>query len=169
MNKGHFEVAFDEVIGQEAGYVNDSKDRGGETKFGISKRSYPNLDIANLTIEDARNIYFRDYFSTPTLSLQNISNEKIAKEVFNTAVVMGTRTAGKILQEALNLLNRNGRLYDDLKVDGWIGDKSMKAIALVQPRRLLKTLNGLQFCRFKEIVENDPIQERFFAGWLERV
>ncbi|MDC7250325.1 MAG: glycosyl hydrolase 108 family protein [Sphaerochaetaceae bacterium] len=157
------------MIGHEGGYVNNTHDRGGETKFGISKRSYPDLDIANLTLEDAKEIYYRDYFATPTLSLQKIQSETIACEVFNTAVIMGKRTAGKILQQALNLLNRNERLFPDLAVDGWIGSVTLSAIQQVHPRRLLKTLNGIQFCRFKEIVENDKSQERFFAGWLERV
>jgi len=168
-NTGHFEKAFLEVIGHEGGYVNDSHDRGSETKYGISKRAYPHLDIKNLDLQEAKHIYQHDYFSTPRLALERVSNEKIAMEVFNTAVVMGVGTAGKMLQKALNLLNRNGRLYDDLKVDGWLGEVTLSAIAMVEPRRLLKTLNGLQFCRFKEIVENDPTQERFFAGWLERV
>jgi len=169
MNKGHFEKAFKEVIGHEGGYVNDSYDRGGETKYGISKRVYPDLDIFLLTLQEAKDIYLKDYFSTPTLRLERIANEKIAMEIFNTAVIMGVKSAGKILQEALNLLNRNERLYKDLKIDGWLGELSLKAISKVDSKRLLKTLNGLQFCRFKQIVENDKTQERFFAGWLERV
>ena len=53
----NFEDAFDRLISHEGGYVNDPLDPGGETKFGISKRSYPTLDIAALTREDARAIY----------------------------------------------------------------------------------------------------------------
>jgi lysozyme family protein len=50
------------IIGLEGGLVNNPNDPGGLTKFGISKRSYPNLDIANLTYEQAQAIYFRDYW-----------------------------------------------------------------------------------------------------------
>lgn len=57
-----FEGAFSIVVGIEAGYVNDPDDPGGETKYGISKRSYPSLDIQNLTIDDARAIYRRDFW-----------------------------------------------------------------------------------------------------------
>ena len=46
-----FDKYFEELIGHEGGYVNDPDDRGGETKYGISKLSYPSLDIKNLTIE----------------------------------------------------------------------------------------------------------------------
>lgn len=44
------------------GYVNDPHDPGGETKYGISKKSYPKLDIRNLTLGDALDIYYRDYW-----------------------------------------------------------------------------------------------------------
>ena len=57
-----FEKAFKYVIYNEGGYVNDPSDLGGETKYGISKRSYPNLDIKHLTLEQARKIYFCDYW-----------------------------------------------------------------------------------------------------------
>lgn len=45
-----------------AGYVNHPKDPGGETKYGISKKSYPDLDIKALTLEEAMAIYLRDYW-----------------------------------------------------------------------------------------------------------
>lgn len=57
-----FNRAFAIVVGHEGGYVNHPHDPGGETNWGISKRSYPALDIAALTIESARLIYRRDYW-----------------------------------------------------------------------------------------------------------
>ena len=48
-----FDHAVKEILRHEGGYVDDPVDRGGETKYGISKRSYPDLDIANLTLEQA--------------------------------------------------------------------------------------------------------------------
>ena len=51
----------------EGGYVNDPKDPGGETKYGISKRSHPNVDIKNLTISDAMVIYEREYWTAHNL------------------------------------------------------------------------------------------------------
>ena len=56
-----FDHAFERLIGHEGGYVNDPKDRGGETKYGISKRSYPGEDIAGMTLGRAKEIYLRDY------------------------------------------------------------------------------------------------------------
>lgn len=57
-----FDEACDLVLTFEGGYSNDPRDPGGETKFGISKRAYPNVDIASLTVADAREIYRRDYW-----------------------------------------------------------------------------------------------------------
>lgn len=57
-----FEAAFAIVVGIEAGYVNDPLDPGGETKYGISKRAYPNEDIPNLTLDRAHDLYRRDYW-----------------------------------------------------------------------------------------------------------
>lgn len=59
-----FDVAFGIVVGLEGGYVNDPKDPGGETKYGISKRRYPNIDIPRLTLDEAKAIYFRDYWNS---------------------------------------------------------------------------------------------------------
>ena len=59
----NFEAAFEIVVGVEGGYVNDPDDPGGETKYGISKRMYPSLDIANLTREQAQSIYLQDYWN----------------------------------------------------------------------------------------------------------
>jgi lysozyme family protein len=57
-----FDTVFLLVVGEEGGYVFDPHDPGGETKYGISHRAYPLLDIANLTLSDAKDIYGRDYW-----------------------------------------------------------------------------------------------------------
>ncbi|MEK6531248.1 MAG: glycosyl hydrolase 108 family protein [Deltaproteobacteria bacterium] len=57
-----FEKAIAFVLRHEGGYVHDPRDPGGETKFGISKRAYPNMDMKALTEEQAKSIYKRDYW-----------------------------------------------------------------------------------------------------------
>jgi lysozyme family protein len=59
-----FDSAFGIVVGIEGGYVNDPQDPGGETKYGISRRRYPNEDIRNLTLDRAKFLYQRDYWNT---------------------------------------------------------------------------------------------------------
>ncbi len=50
------------VLAHEGGYVNDLDDPGGETKYGISKRAHPDLDIKNLTVERAKEIFYNEYW-----------------------------------------------------------------------------------------------------------
>jgi lysozyme family protein len=69
-----FEQAFAQIIGNEGGFTDNPADPGnwtgrranqGEcrgTKFGISAHAYPDIDIAGLTLADARAIYRRDYW-----------------------------------------------------------------------------------------------------------
>ena len=58
----NFKRAIDFVLKWEGGYIYDPYDPGGETKYGISKRYHPNVDIKVLTKEQAREIYHRDYW-----------------------------------------------------------------------------------------------------------
>jgi lysozyme family protein len=57
-----FDSAVNEVLGEEAGYGMNPADPGGETKWGISKRAFPNVDIVNLTRDDAKQLYLAHYW-----------------------------------------------------------------------------------------------------------
>ena len=110
----NFDSAFDRLIGHERGYVNDPNDPGGETNWGISKRSYPDLDIAALTREDAKAIYLKDFW----LPVQGESlPASIAYQLFDFAVNSGIDTAIRYFQRALGVAD-----------DGHFGSYS-KAIA----------------------------------------
>ena len=61
--KTTFNEIIEVVLEHEGGYVNDPDDAGGETKYGIAKRWYPNVDIKNLTKEEAKKIYHMDYWN----------------------------------------------------------------------------------------------------------
>jgi len=95
----NFDKAFDIVVGLEGGYSNNLKDPGGETKFGISKRSYPNVDIPNLTLDQAKQIYQKDYWSA--CHCDNMP-WPLSAFVFDCAVNQGTDPAIKLLQRALD-------------------------------------------------------------------
>jgi len=162
-----FKKAFKELISIEGGYVDNQNDKGGKTKFGISQKAYPHLNIKSLTLKNAENIYYNDYWFS--IKLDYIDDYNIQLELFDTAVNMGVYKASTILQEALNLLNRNGKNYNDLIVDGIIGGKTISAYNSVNKNILLKVLNGLQFMNYVRICENDKSQEVFFNGWMKRV
>ena len=92
-----FEQAVAMVLRHEGGYVNDSRDPGGETRFGISKRAYPNVDILHLTEDEAKAIYRRDYWNT--LRPDELPQE-LAICLFDAAVNMGRDKAVRLLQRA---------------------------------------------------------------------
>ena len=90
------------VIGSEGGYANRNPkdDPGGETKWGISKRSYPNVDIKNLTVEQASAIYEKDFIG-PLLN-KGIPNS-IIFQLFDFGVHSGISRAVKALQKELGV------------------------------------------------------------------
>jgi lysozyme family protein len=95
-----FDDAFDRLIGHEGGYVNDPNDPGGETKWGISKRSYPHLHIGTLTREDARAIYKRDFWDRIDADRMY---DGVAFQCFDFAVNSGIGTAVRYLQRAVGV------------------------------------------------------------------
>lgn len=94
-----FDSACQFVIAEEGGYVNNPADPGGETKYGISKRAHPDKNIAKLTVGDARQIYFEQYW------LPCKCDElppAIAMALFDSAVNAGPAQAIKWLQAAVH-------------------------------------------------------------------
>lgn len=161
----NFDNAFVELIGIEGGYVDDPVDRGGETKFGISKRAYPNVDIKNLTLEDAKQIYWNDFWNPLLLAQCNWYQHKL--EIFEQAVNFGKWRATIHVQQALHFLGRT-----DILADGVMGPKTMAALNELKHEKaviFLKIMNGLQFSFYLEIVKARESQKRFFVGWIKRV
>jgi lysozyme family protein len=101
------------ILGHEGGYWDDPA--GGPTKWGISQRSYPDLNIQALTIEDAEKIYRRDYLSP--LQADRFE-DGLAFQLLDFAVNSGSQTAIKILQKTMGLLP-----------DGWVGPKTLATLA----------------------------------------
>jgi len=166
------------ILRREGGWVDDPQDSGGETNYGITigtARRYGYMGpMRELTQAQAYHIYAEQYWNS--LRLDDIArhSEKVAEELADTAVNMGVRRAGIFLQRSLNVLNKNGRLYDDLVVDGRIGPASLRAFNKYIVRRdeivLFRMLNCLQGAFYVELAERRRKDERFVYGWfLNRV
>lgn len=93
----NFDIAFDRLMGNEGGLVDDPKDPGGLTQWGISQRSYPGIDIRTLTRDGAKLIYRRDFWDRASMGQYFPS---LAFQVFDAAVNHGIETAVRMLQRA---------------------------------------------------------------------
>ena len=115
-----YETAVAFVLRLEGGYANSPIDPGGETKFGISKRQYPDLDIRALTEDEAKAIYWRDYWLP--YYCDRIENALLRAHYFSTVVNIGPGDASRYLQRAVN--GTGGCLT----VDGIVGPVTRDAV-----------------------------------------
>ena len=152
-------VKFDDIIEvvlkHEGGYVNDPVDPGGETNFGIAKRSHPDVDIANLTKDCAKEIYYQDYWiknRVPQLP------EQLKHIYFDMCVNQGRGRAVKILQKAANAKGA------DLVVDGGLGPKTIAALDGVE----LDRVRAYRIKYYADLVTRKPDLEKFYFGWFRR-
>ncbi|OQA94178.1 MAG: putative Peptidoglycan domain protein [Bacteroidetes bacterium ADurb.Bin217] len=87
------------ILLNEGGLSDNVNDSGGLTKYGISQKAYPKLNIRALTIEQAKAIYKRDYYDIVKAEL--IKDELLALHVFDMAVNAGCSRAAKLLQKTV--------------------------------------------------------------------
>jgi len=92
MASSQFHKCMQFILSVEGGYVNNPKDPGGETNYGISKRAYPNEDIKNLKLPRVLEIYEKDYWD----SKWDKWSFPIALCMMDTAVNMGPGVAQKL-------------------------------------------------------------------------
>jgi len=157
---GNFDKSLKFVLADEDGYIDHPNDRGGETKYGISKKAHPGEDIPNLTLERAGEIYRADYWNTVKGDDLPAGVDYV---VFDSAVNHGPKNAGIFLQKALN------RMMAGLEVDGEIGPKTLKAIEAIDGRPLSTDVLRERDIFYRKIVAQDPSQEAFARGWMNRL
>lgn len=145
-----FDRAVELILGLEGGYVNDPNDPGGETKYGISKRAYPDLDIEGLTREQAIAIYKRDYWEANDVG-------KLPRNVqcafFDACVNSGGSTAKKLLQRTVGTTE-----------DGIIGPATLRA-ANMYPGVLYQDYLAERVLFYSKLKTFD----RYGRGWLRRL
>ena len=151
-----FNEIIEKVLEHEGGYVNDKDDLGGETKYGITKRFYPNLDIKNLSREQAKEIYYQDYWIP---SKAKLLPKELRYPYFDCVVNTGQRRAVKILQQACN--NKNSF---EIKEDGLIGAATISACKKLEADRFI----SYRILFYSLLISDNPTQEKFWYGWYKR-
>lgn len=147
----NFELAFDRLMGHEGSYTPGIGDPGGETNWGISKRSYPDVDIRNLTRDQAKEIYCRDFWNR--IHAEHLP-PSVAFQAFDFAVNSGIGTAVRYLQKAAGVAD-----------DGHWGPVTQAAIAATNETDLIMRLNAFRL-DFMTRLSNWPNASR---GWARRI
>lgn len=155
-----FEKAIEFVLRNEGLYVNDVDDKGGETKFGISKRSYPTLDIKNLSLEKAKEIYKKDFWENQ--KYKNIKDIELAIKIFDLSVNVGVSRANKLIQRALRAVNKK------VEENGVLNDVVIHLINESDSSNLLSSLKSEAAGYYRTIVSTKPHRAKFLKGWLNR-
>jgi lysozyme family protein len=146
-----FDEAFKLILGHEGGYVNDPQDPGGETNWGISKRAYPHVNMRLLTVEGAKEIYYRDYWNV--MRCEELPN-KVAINLFDAAVNHGVHRAAIFLQQTVHVAD-----------DGVIGPITVRTILETDPEVIVMRFNALRLMFYTKLSK----WPRFGAGWVNRV
>lgn len=179
-----FKTAYQLTASNEGGYSNNRTDQGGETYKGISRKAWPawggweiidqmkkgagfpgNLEQFVTLQQMVRDFYKQVFWDT--LKLDSVNNQVVANELYDTAVNMGVKTAAVFLQRVLNVANKNGTYYSDLKADGAIGSVTLSALNdHPYPDVIAKGINCLQGAKYINLAEANKSQEAFINGWF---
>lgn len=151
MTKGNFDTCIEHVFLFEGGYANDPHDPGGETRFGISKRSYPNENIKGMTRDRAKAIYRRDYWNAVSGDSLPAGLDLVA---FDPAVNSGVSRGAKWLQQALGVT-----------ADGKIGPATIAAAKAAHAEAVIDRVCDLRLAWLRTL----PTWPRYGKGWTGRV
>ena len=153
----NFDQAFELLIGHEGGYVNDPHDPGGETKYGVSKRSYPNEDIAGMTLDRAKAIYLRDFWGPAGCdALPDPLKYEMFDFAVNSSAPGAPKTAIKCLQRAVGA-----------DVDGLLGPNTLLRAQSMEPNRAQRRLFA-QIIRYYTGLAPE-LRARYLPGWMNRL
>lgn len=155
-----FDAAIGLVLAHEGGYVNDPVDPGGETNFGISKRSYPNVDIAALTQTQAIDIYQRDFWDK---QWDGIESQELATALLDASVNMGRTAAVKLLQKSVN----KALCREELVVDGIFGTKTLAMVNVATAKTIIE-FRASRTMFYVDLAWVKPEMKKFLPGWIRR-
>ena len=150
MSYDMFDKVIDRVLDHEKEYVNHPDDPGRETKWGISKRSYPNVDIKNLTKEQAIEIYRRDFWH----QIDDGIPKQAVYQVLDSAVNHGMGNTRRFIQRSVGVAD-----------DGIIGRITLAALRSYDPNDF--TLNFI--AERLEFMTLLSIWPSFGKGWARRI
>ena len=155
IHKDGFAAVHAWLILVEGGESRDPDDRGGLTKYGISQKQYPDLDIAALAFEQALALYKRDYWDAHQCARLP---KLVGLCLFDAVVQHNPVKAKKLIQQGLNV-----------KADGVIGPKTRAAAEQATVASFLSRHLSYRAMYYVSLAINRPQQKKFLRGWLRRL
>ena len=152
-----FEEAVKDVLKHEGGYVNDPDDPGGETNMGISKKAYPYLNIKELTEQDVKDIYYKDYWLKAKCDKLPLELQHI---YFDMVVNMGKSRAVKVLQASICAKGTK------IAVDGGIGPQTIQSA--LKSGVELDRVRSYRVKYYAHLIYRKPKLEKYWFGWYRR-
>lgn len=175
-----FTKAFNQMIANEGGYVNDPDDPGGETYKGISRKTWPNcqiwviidalkqksalnrvpvtsaeIEIDNQLQYEVKQFYYLNFWQK--IKGDAITDQEVANSIFDFAVNAGISTSASLAQ-----------LVSGAAVDGVIGHDSILEINAFDPDHFLAAFTVAKIARYVNIVKKRPTSRKYFYGWVLR-
>jgi len=155
-----FDRAIEVVLEHEGeAFTDRPSDRGGPTKYGISQRWNPDVNVRELTRAQAIEIYWEQYWQGR--GYERLP-ETIAIKVFDLAVNLGLPTAVTCLQRALLACGLR------VAIDGRLGPKTYGAAGRTDEVALMAALRSEAAGEYRVRVARDADQAAFRDGWLNR-
>lgn len=163
------------ILSFEGGYVNDPRDPGGETKYGITlevAREYGYQGkLIDLSLKQAQQIYTDEYINKPKFNLILEITPAVAHKLIDAGVNTGIYRSSLWFQKALNALSRNGKDYPKVDEDGKIGESTINSYKKFLEKRgtikgcemiikLIDAQQGTYYMSLKRLSD-------FTVGWVD--
>jgi len=153
------QLAIDFVLRHEGGWSEDAADRGGPTRWGISQRAFPDVDLEALDRDGAVRIYREHYWERMRCDEMPPPLDIV---LMDSAVNCGRRRTTRWLQEYCNHLVCE---REPLKVDGVLGPVTARAVMFCPTHRLVALMIYRRQLHYLGLRRRYP---QFFAGWIGR-
>ena len=159
MKKDFFDEAMDYIFDVEGGYVNHPNDPGGATNMGITQSSYndyrkrknlPKKDVKSLTKEEAKKIYYEDYW-LPVVKPE--MTKKMALAAFDGEINLGNSVNSKLLKKS----GGNVEKYLELRLENYSNDKNQASFGEGWNNRIKKLKNTIDGFDFDDYLDTDPV------------
>jgi lysozyme family protein len=171
MKSVNFCEALQKTLVFEGGYVNDPDDSGGETNYGITKKTAISFgytgDMDNIPMSVVEDIYLKQYWNLMKCEEISYKNKLLAEFLFDTAVNCGVNRVSLWFQECLSILNP----AIIIKIDGSIGPGTMSSfnkLTIHEMSTVFDVVYTMRMNHYISITKSNPKNSKFLRGWFKR-